>query len=330
MIILRVHRLISILLLIESRGSIKASELASNLEVSVRTIYRDIDTLCEAGVPLRTTTGPKGGVQLMDGYSTGIKNLHEEDFINLYLSGIGIQPVKESDMSIKLNNTLLKLQKNVPIELSNNFEILRNRFHFDESPWWGSNIKLTNIDTLLLSVFKSEILTITYKKASGSSSVRRIHPYGIVVKRLDWYLVAYCEKSKDIKTFKCERIVDVEVSNGDFFISDSFSLNDYWNRSQQEFFQKCGDNERYPVQIKIQKEHVQLLSEFEVINMVEEETQLTITINLYDYTHALRVLLKNIASVEVIRPLVLRESIEHTLKHILQKYAHSYLQVNEN
>ncbi|WP_194842095.1 helix-turn-helix transcriptional regulator [Gracilibacillus salitolerans] len=323
---MRVHRLISILLLVESRGSIKANELASNLEVSVRTIYRDIDTLCEAGVPLVTTTGPKGGVKLMDGYSTGIKNLHEEDFINLYLSGIGIQPVKESDMSIKLNNTLLKLQKNVPVELGDNFDTIRNRFHFDESPWWGSSIQLAHIDTLLLSVFKSKILTITYKKVSGASSIRRIHPYGIVVKRMDWYLVAYCDNSKGIKTFKCERIVKVDSSNENFYMSDRFSLIDYWDQSKQDFFHKCAENEQYPVQIKIQKKYAQLLSEFEVISMVEEETELTITINLYSYNHALSVILEKVAYVEVIQPSELRVSIEHTLKDVLQKYKRFHLE----
>jgi predicted DNA-binding transcriptional regulator YafY len=317
---LRVHRLISILLLVESRGSIKANELARKLEVSERTIYRDIDTLCEAGLPLKTTTGPNGGIQLMDGYSTGMSNFNEADFINLYLSGIGIQPVKESDMSIKLNNTLLKLQQSAPDRLGNNFDALRNRFHFDESPWWGNNIKIITIDILLLSLFKSKVLTITYKKYKGESSIRRIHPYGVVVKRLDWYLVAYCEESEKIKTFKCERITKADISNEDFDIFDSFSLKDYWKKSQQGFYQKCAINENFPVQIKVSKKHTKVLSELEIISIVEGETELIVTTNMHGHDHAISVILEKIEYVEVIEPLELRLSIEKTLCKILQKY----------
>ncbi|MBM7679319.1 helix-turn-helix transcriptional regulator [Gracilibacillus alcaliphilus] len=312
--------MISILLLVESRGSIKAKELAEDLEISVRTIYRDINILCEAGIPLRTTTGPKGGIQLMDGYSTGLKNLHADDFIHLYLSGIGIQPIQESNMSVQLNNALLKLKKNVPEELVNTFDTIRNRFYFDGSPWWGNNTQLSNIDILLLSVFKSNMLTITYQKVNGSSFVRKIYPYGIVVKQIDWYLVAYCDSSKEIRTFKCERIVKAEILNDNFNISDRFSLIDYWDRSKQHFFQKCADNEQYPVQIKIQKKHVQLLSGFEVIRMDEEGTELTITANLYSYDHALKVILEKVVYIEVIQPIELRVAIERTLNEMLQKY----------
>ncbi|MBM7603048.1 putative DNA-binding transcriptional regulator YafY [Metabacillus crassostreae] len=313
---MKIHRLISILLLVESRGSIKANELAEKLEVSERTIYRDIDTLCEAGIPLTTTTGPKGGVQLMDGYSTGISNLNDEDYINLYLSGIGVQPVKESNMSIKLSNTLMKLQNNMPTKLSNNLETLKNRFHFDESPWWGKENKLLNIDMLLLSVFKSRVIAITYRKFNGESSKRLVHPYGIVVKQLDWYLIGYCVQGKKVKTFKCERIVKADITVEEFEILNDFSLQDYWTISQQSFVQTCVETEYYPVQLKIPKIHTELLSEFEIICIDEKEDELLATINMYGFDHAL----ENISYIEIIEPLELRSSINHSLLQILKKY----------
>ncbi|WP_010095191.1 helix-turn-helix transcriptional regulator [Ornithinibacillus scapharcae] len=314
---MRLHRLISILLLVESRGTIKANELSTKLEVSDRTIYRDIDTLCEAGFPLVTTTGPNGGVRFMDGYSVGISNLREEDFVNLYLSGIGIQPVKESNMSSKLTNALLKLQKNAPVDLDS----VRRRFYFDESPWWGSNVQIPAIDILLTSVFKSKALEIIYNKMDGTSSQRKIHPYGIVVKRLDWYLVAFCENSNLVKIFKCERIGKVKVIDEEFYIPGNFPLTDYWNQSQQAFRDMRSAEEIYPVQLKIDKQNAHVLTDLEVINLAEEGLDLIVSINLFGPDHAIRETMKMLDYVEVIQPSELRDSIREKLELLIMKYS---------
>jgi hypothetical protein len=87
---MRLHRLIAILLLIESRGSIKTKELADALETSVRTIHRDIDILCESGIPITAATGPNGGIRFIEGYYVNINNLHCDDIISLFLCGIGV------------------------------------------------------------------------------------------------------------------------------------------------------------------------------------------------------------------------------------------------
>ncbi len=208
---MKVHRLISVLLLMESRRTLKAEELASKLEISTRTVYRDIETLCEAGVPLTTTTGPNGGIHLMDGYSSGISNLHEDDIVSIYLSDMGIQPDKKSDMAMKLNNTLLKLQKSLSKTQINSINNIKKKFYFDETSWWGHSKRLYNVDALIHSIFQSKAVKIAYQKYKGELSYRKIYPYGVVVKRMDWYLIAYCEKSKDTRTFKCERIIEYKI-----------------------------------------------------------------------------------------------------------------------
>lgn len=81
---MRLHRLIAILLLVESRGKIKAKELAEALETSVRSIYRDIDVLAESGIPLVATTGPNGGIALMEGYTVNLRRLHGEEVVQLF------------------------------------------------------------------------------------------------------------------------------------------------------------------------------------------------------------------------------------------------------
>jgi predicted DNA-binding transcriptional regulator YafY len=317
---MRVHRLISILLLIESRGMIKAKDIASKLEVSVRTVYRDIDLLCQAGIPIAASTGPNGGVQLMEGYSGGIRQLQEEDIINLYLCGMGILPDKQSDMSLKLNNAILKLQKSLSAKQSNDLNNLKRRFYFDAEPWWGERKTLHNMDGIMHSVFHSKVINVAYKKHNGDISVRRVHPYGIVVKRMDWYLAAYCEKSKDIRTFKCERITGCEVLEDNFNTPIDFHIEEYWKRSEGVFKASRAEEEIYTVVIKVHNSCADILSELGVYEVKEAEDCILAKVNMYSYEYAVDNLIKNIRYVDIYEPLELRDAVRKELEKILRKY----------
>lgn len=122
---MRVHRMISILLLVEAKGRIKAKELAEELETSVRTIYRDVDALCEAGIPLTTDTGPNGGIHFLEGYTVGIKNLNGEDIINLYLNGMGVKADKQR-VSVLKNFEIYEIEED-----ENYIEATINMFKYD-------------------------------------------------------------------------------------------------------------------------------------------------------------------------------------------------------
>lgn len=107
---MRLHRLVAILLLLESRGKLKAKELAEALETSVRSIYRDVDTLAEAGIPIVSASGPSGGLSLMEGYTVNLKSLHNDEVVHLYLTGLGIYSGAGTESGHKLQNALLKLE----------------------------------------------------------------------------------------------------------------------------------------------------------------------------------------------------------------------------
>ncbi len=317
---MKVHRLISVLLLMESRRTMKAEELASRLEISTRTVYRDIEALCEAGIPLTTTTGPNGGIHLMEGYSSGISNLHEDDIVSLYLSGMGIQPDRQSDMAIKLNNTLLKLQKSLSHTQINDINKIKRKFYFDETPWWGQSKRLSNVDTLIHSIIQAKTLRIAYQKYTGELSYRKIYPYGVVVKRMDWYLIAYCEKNKDIRAFKCERIIDYKILDEGFIVPEDFYIEDYWKKSQRTFKNLCAEKENYPVRIKLHKDRAEVLSDLEVFEIKEEGDYIIATINMYKYECAVTDVMKIIGYAEIINPTELRAIVEKELENIIMKY----------
>lgn len=126
---MRLHRLIAILLLIESRGKMKANELADALETSVRSIYRDIDVLAESGIPMVTTPGPGGGISLMEGYSINLQKLHGEEVVNLYLTGMGIPFDAQTESGLKLRNALLKLENTLPAAYQEDIHKAKTRFY---------------------------------------------------------------------------------------------------------------------------------------------------------------------------------------------------------
>ncbi len=317
---MRVHRLISILLLIESKGMIKAQDIASKLEISLRTVYRDIDSLCEAGIPLATKPGPNGGIYLMEGYSGGIDPLKEEDIINLYISSMGIIPDKHSEMALKLNNTLIKLQKNFSPNQISNLNKVKKKFHFDDTLWWGKSHKMNDIDIIIYAVLQSKGLEITYTKLSGTTSTRRVHPYGIVVKRMDWYLVGYCEKNKTIRSFKCDRIMESKVLNEFFEVPDDFIIEEYWHDAENTFKNTCMQKEKYPVVIKLDKSKGDFLTNLEVLENKTDENYIIATINMFSFQFAVDDIMKFIRYAEIIKPIELRTFVESELSRILLAY----------
>lgn len=235
---MRLHRLIAILLLLESRGSIKARELADALETSERTIYRDIDILCEAGVPITAIAGPTGGFSLMEGYSVNMKHLHCDDIVNLFLSGIGIHPDEHSEASLNLKKTILKLESSLPSQYIPDIKTARQRFYFDPSAWWQERPPIQHMDILRQAVWKSRKLMIEYRKLSRSQdevSTRRVCPFGLVVKNMDWYLAAFCEERGEIRVFRCDRISKADLLEDSFKVPADFNLEEFWKGWVNEF-----------------------------------------------------------------------------------------------
>ncbi|MBM7839334.1 putative DNA-binding transcriptional regulator YafY [Alkalihalobacillus xiaoxiensis] len=316
---MKIHRLISILLIIETKGPVKAKELAEKLEVSTRTIYRDVDTLCEAGIPLIASTGPTGGIQMVDTYSLGMKQLHEEDLLHLYLSSAGIKPTK-GELALKINNALLKLQKHIPEKQKKLMDSAQTMFFIDENPWWGKTTTASCLDTLIQAIFTKTTLAMIY--SSHSQSIRRVHPYGIVIKRLDWYLVAYCETRKAIRTFKCNRIEQATVLNEHYTVPASFNLESFWTVNQQQFKLNCAQNEYYPVSFQLHKQDTDLLPELEWLRSEEQDNNLTISANLFDETYAKRAILPLLGFAEIIAPEPIRNHAIALSQQLSARYIH--------
>lgn len=317
---MRLYRLIAILALLETRGSIKARELADALEVSTRTVYRDIETLCQAGIPIAAVTGPNGGVNLMEGYTTQLTRLSGDDAVNLYLSGIVSEPYSNEDSGARLRDSLLRLEKTLPVEYGDDIRAARERFYFDDASWWGKQKPPECLGKLRQAVLRLGKLKIEYDKPDGSRSVRVVCPYGLVVKNGEWYLIAYCETSEGLRTFKAERILHAEAMPESYSIPAGFDLERQWRSGVSNFLQDRQSAEQYPVLIRINAADRMLLEQLDVLEAWAEGEATVVRVNMHRPDLAVEEALKIIWRAEILSPEELRCGIAGRLDELLKAY----------
>ncbi|MEU8814680.1 WYL domain-containing protein [Actinoplanes sp. NPDC048796] len=187
---MRAGRLVSLLLLLQTRGRMTAQDLADELEVSVRTVYRDVESLSASGVPIYADRGPAGGYQLLDGYRTRLTGLTSDEAGTLFLAGMP-GPAAELGLGSVLAAAELKLRASLPDELADRADRVRERFHLDAPGWFRAGEPTPHLSTVADAVWSGRVLRIRYRRWKAPREVdRTLHPLGVVLKAGRWYLVA--------------------------------------------------------------------------------------------------------------------------------------------
>ncbi|HEY7661470.1 MAG TPA: YafY family protein, partial [Actinomycetota bacterium] len=224
-------RLLSIVLLLQTRGRMTAEQLAEELEVSVRTVYRDIQSLHAAGIPLYGDAGHDGGYRLVDGYRTRLTGMSAGEAEALFLSSVP-GPVAELGLGPALAAGQMKLRAALPPELVAQADRIRSRFHLDAPGWYAADDDVRFLPEVADAVWHGRVLEIRYRRWKEPTDVaRRIEPYGLVLKAGRWYVVA----GPGPRTFRVDQILELEVREERFVPSEDFDLADYWDRSQADF-----------------------------------------------------------------------------------------------
>lgn len=319
---MRLHRLVGIIMLLNEKENVKAKELASILETSERTIYRDIDILCEAGIPVVSIPGPTGGFSFMEGYKINSETLCSSDILNLLLSTMGIGAEKNTDTEQELKNVAIKLENSVPIQYRNEIKNARERFFCDNEPWFWEKREVRYIDTIKKAVLNLKKLKITYKKYNGDATERIIRPYGAIVKNSEWYLAAFCETRNEIRIFRCSRINYLELLDETFSMPKDFFLEDFWKNSKQKFMSKAfksTETSAYPVRIKLFNDE-KALRGFTVISVINKNEFMMKTIDMLSFETACTILFPLSDRVEVLEPYEVRNFILKKAKEITNFY----------
>ncbi|HEY2870515.1 MAG TPA: YafY family protein [Reyranella sp.] len=228
---MRASRLLSILLMLQTRGRLTAESLAGTFEVSVRTVYRDIEQLSAAGVPVYADRGPGGGFQLLDGFRTKLTGLTENEAETLFLSGLP-GPATQLGLADQLLSAQLKLSAALPERSRTSAQKMAQRFHLDPVGWFKSPDQARLLPTLAHAVWTETVVEIGYRRAQ-STVTRRIHPLGLVLKAGNWYVVA--ERSGERRTYRVSNIEALTPTGDGFTRPKDFDLVRFWTESSRAF-----------------------------------------------------------------------------------------------
>src|SRR5438128_1473366 len=228
---MRASRLVNLLLLLQTRGRMTAAELAATLEVSVRTVHRDVEALSEAGVPVYADRGPHGGVRLVDGYRTRLTGMTPDEAEALFLSGLP-GPAAELGLGTVVASSRLKVLASLPPELRVRASRLVERFHLDAAGWFHASEAVPWLAMLSEAIWESRRVRMDYER-EDKKVTRVVEPLGIVLKGGVWYFVATTEAQ--IRTYRVSRVAAVEVLDERFDRPADFELATYWSEASAAF-----------------------------------------------------------------------------------------------
>ncbi|TCP28848.1 putative DNA-binding transcriptional regulator YafY [Scopulibacillus darangshiensis] len=232
---MRGDRLISILLLLQSRGLMTAKALAKKLEVSERTIYRDMEALSGSGIPVFAERGKNGGWSLLDNYRTTLTGLKKAEIRALLVSP-SAHLLDDLELTRPSEEARNKLMASLPSIYRDNAKDVWNRIHVDTSTWRRRKEKVDSFDILKSAIWKDKKLRITYERADGKTNDRIVAPLGLVAKGNRWYFIA----SKDngaIRNYRASRIKSATPIEETFERPEDFNLAQYWESSTKAFIE---------------------------------------------------------------------------------------------
>ncbi|WP_199509606.1 helix-turn-helix transcriptional regulator [Nucisporomicrobium flavum] len=230
---MRAARLINLVLLLQARGTLTAAELAAELEVSERTVYRDVLELSAAGVPVYAEQGRAGGYRLVGGYHTRLTGLSRAEAEALFLAGL---PGPAGDMGLgePVRAVRRKVLAALPPGLREASERAGQRFHLDAPGWFTDASPPPLLAALTRAAWQDEVLTLRYRR--DEEVTRTVEPYGLVLKNGVWYLVG--KVGADLRSYRVDRVTAAEPTGETFERDPAFDLPSFWAARAAEFVRR--------------------------------------------------------------------------------------------
>lgn len=332
---MRSSRLLSILLLLQSRGRMTAQQLAESLEVSLRTVYRDVESLSAAGVPIYADRGPTGGYQLVNGYRTRLTGLTANEAEALFLSGMP-QAAAELGLGTVLATAQLKVMAALPEDLRIRAGRIAERFYLDAPTWFQNGEDLPYLTAVADAVWNQHPLQMRYQRAgSAGERSRLVEPLGLALKAGVWYMIArarasdaHDEREEHIRVYRVSRILHLQPLDERFERPDGFALEAYWRQWLRDYERRVYRSE---ATIRLSPRGRELLPYFStpVVTQAAAATAsepdadgwTRATIPIESVEHAIGDLLRYGAEVEALEPPELRERLKSAIHALSVRYA---------
>jgi predicted DNA-binding transcriptional regulator YafY len=319
----RADRLVSLVLLLQARRRTTAQALAKELEVSVRTVYRDLEALSAAGVPVLAERGPGGGCQLLDGYRFPLRGLRPEEAEALLILGV---PSVISELG--LDRAAIAAQRQIRVTAGRGEGAAL--VHLDMPRWFGSQEEAPHLRTLAEALRRRQHLALGYARGDGPAgpgATRVVGPLGLVNKAGIWYLVA-ATRSGRVAVFRAARISSARVLvDKPFERPADFELPGFWERWSAEF---TSTRPRLPVRLRASPEALAVFGEIfgddarpalDAALPPDEQGWQVVTLSFEHELAAAHRLAGFGGRVEVLSPSSVRERLLATAREILGRYA---------
>ncbi len=318
---MRADRLLSLLLLLQERRKIKAEQLAVRLEVSPRTILRDVQALSTAGVPVYAERGPTGGIALLGSYRTDVTGLSREEAAALAAAGVP-RILSEIGLGSPLRTGLVKLGASLPALHRLASEHLRLRLHVDVAPWFHVPEDVAHLEVVRQAVLDDRELHLRYRSRGGQPFATTVSPLGLVAKAESWYLVVAARKK--MRVLRVARILEARLGER-FTRPRDFELQAFWERWARQFE---ATRTGYPVTLR-----VAVRAEDEATDALGERARLllrrakpdrngekTITLDFEKEEYAVSSLAARGSVVRIVRPASLKRSLVRLARDLQARY----------
>lgn len=304
---MKADRLLSALLLLQAHGKLTGRQLARRLEVSARTVHRDMEALSAAGVPVYALRGAGGGWQLDEDWRTRVPGLDAAELQALLMA----QPrvVGDARLARAAERALDKLMAALPASMREQAASIRQRLHVDTTGWGGVPENLTMLPIVQDAVARDRKLVLCYRRADDQRTERTVDPLGLVAKGGTWYLVA--RTSEGFRTFRVSRIEDARVLERPSQRPAEFDLATYWKTSTEELRKGRG---RYPATVRLEPRAAEALKKWrwampERITGSDPAGWVTLRLQFDDEEQALFIILGHGPRADVVEPAALRERV---------------------
>jgi predicted DNA-binding transcriptional regulator YafY len=312
-------RMISCLLLLQGKRRMTARELAGMLEVSTRTVYRDVEALGAAGVPIHMERGALGGIVLADDYRRALAQFSTGELQSLFASGPG--PFADLGMATP-TAALQKLAGALPAMQRRAAESSRDRLFMDHNRWSRGEQPTGVLVALRKAAEGDRRVRMQYRDRSGTATDRVIDPLGLVAKAGVWYAIAR-EGDKGYRTFRAQRIQRVDVLAETFVRPSDFALEAYWNESVSTIERQT--QETFDVVLRVENDALPKVSSFwEHAVLAEDDTSTTLRVGFPSQDVALmQILVLGASALEILSPPGIAAAIVARAADAIERYGSS-------